>query len=264
MRCSVETARRLGWIYQSSALKCYDFRKPIEPWKTTMSKKKHNKPVGKSGSLRMRSGLGIDEKTFERYIFPKEKDLIEADIATAFRNCVMKQGHGELVELFQLEENDLDFRLEVDGDISKLEFTELVLSYPPYQENEPMVTIWYRDWADKLLRLVGKKNEKNYSDQLPIDLLVYTTDVAYHGNDPCVDLGRERLRHAQAGRNFRNIWYLEYRKETSVLYPIKPYPPKMAGTLRRELESHWASCANFEQGAPVPGGMMFAGKFPKR
>lgn len=226
-----------------------------------MTKDGHVKPVGLDGSLRHAVGPGIDERAFNRYVAPKAKDLIEADIATAFARMVGENGGG-LAQLEQLPENDLDFGWTHGDRKAKIELTELTLATPPYREKGQSALIYYKPWGEKFCDLVGKKNDKSYGDSLPIDLLVYTTHFAYHGNNFCVDLAAERLRHIAGGARFDRVYYLEFRREASMLHILKPYRTPLPAKLRREYEGHWYSTVNFDAGTPIAGGTLFEMKLP--
>jgi hypothetical protein len=227
-----------------------------------MAKKPHIKPAGTIGSLSMKSGPDIDEKVFSRDISPGKKDENEQIIAEAFKLTLEKILPGKSIKLTQLEENDLDYELDLNGEISKIEFTELVLKYPPYKEIGDTAIIHYKDWSDKFSKIVETKNTKLYQVGMPIDLLVYTTHFAYVGNDFCITLAREYLRHYGAGKNFRNIYYLDFLGEASKLFVMKPYAEKLKPSLRQEYEKQWYMNANLGAGTPVPGGVMFKGIFP--
>jgi hypothetical protein len=99
---------------------------------------------------------------------------------------------------------------------------------------------------------------------VPIDLLVYSTHFAYHGNSFCVDLAAERLRHLKGGENFDRVYYLEFRGDASSLYILKPYRAPLPAKLRREYEGHWYATVNFEAGTSVPGGTRFNMELPRR
>lgn len=228
-----------------------------------MAKTEHIKPVGVDGSLTHAVGPSIDERTFNRHVSPKAKDLIEADIAAAFTRLVTddQAGAGELVKL---PENDLDFAWSQGDRNAKIEFTELTLATPPYLEKGQSAVVQYKPWGEKFFDLVTKKNNKLYQENLPIDLLVYTTHFAYHGNSFCVDLAAERLRHFKGGANFNRVYYLEFAKEVSKLYLLKPYRAALAPKLRREYEGHWYLTVNFATGTAVPGGTKFEMAFPPK
>lgn len=216
------------------------------------------KPVGVDGSLTHETGLGVDKRTFNRHVEPKQKDLIEADIAQAFET---RAGASKLV---QLPENDLDFSWSRDGRDAKIEFTELVLAHPPYKEAGDSAVIQYKPWAEGFETLVIKKNGKRYGSKSDVDLLIYTTHFAYHGNEYCVALAAERLRRADAASGFAQVFYLEYRGEASTLHSLKPYRPAMRPSIRREYERLWYSNMNFARGTAVKGGTRFEVELPPR
>ena len=219
-------------------------------------KKVHVKPVGLDGSLRHIVGPDVDERTFNRHVSPKEKNLIEADIADTFARLVADEG-GAAACLEQLPENDFDFSWSLGKRAAKIEFTELTLETPPYRNSGQSAVVHYKPWGEKFVDLVNKKNNKSYRDNVPLDLLVYTTHFAYHGNSFCVELAAERLRQFHGGSNFDQIYYLEFRSEASNLYKLKPYLPALPSKIRREYEGHWYSTVNFASGTPVPGGTKF-------
>ncbi len=221
------------------------------------------KPVGKDGSLRHEIGPDIDKRTFERHLSPKEKHLLEADVAKAFRKSILDSTDAQSIELTQLDENDLDFLWELDGRRAKLEFTELILSNPPYRDEGDSAVIHYKPWSVAFVDLVERKSKKGYSDSLPIDLLVYTTHWSYHGNSFCIELAAERLRHFGAGSIFSRIYYLSYLGEMSELASVKPYREPLSPRIRREYEGQWFSTMNFAAGTAVPGGTMFKIQLPK-
>ena len=221
------------------------------------------KPVGKDGSLTHEVGPDIDKRTFTRHISPKEKDLLEADVAESFRKSIVDTTEAQSVVVTQLDENDLDFLWEVDGRKAKLEFTELILSNPPYRDNGDSAVIHCKSWSEAFVNLVNKKSNKGYVDNLPIDLLVYTTHWSYHGNRFCVDLAAERLRHLMARSIFERIYYLSYRGNMSELASVKPYRQALNPRIRREYEGQWFSTMNLAAGTSVPGGTMFNVELPK-
>lgn len=226
--------------------------------------RKHDKPVGLDGSLRHEVGPAIDERTFQRHVEPKPKDAIEADIAAAFRHAAQDGlGYGGIT-IRQLPENDLDFEWTQGDRVAKLEFTELVLENPPYRETGQSATIPYKPWAEKFCGLVQKKNAKSYAHAHAIDLLVYTTHFAYHGNKFCAAWAAERLRHLDGAAGFDRVFYLEFRGEASRVYQLKPYPARLAPRLRREYEAMRYSTVNFAEGTPVPGGTRFDLRLPPR
>lgn len=222
-----------------------------------MAKKPHIKPVGTSVSLRHKTGLNIDERLKLRALSPSVKDSIELKVASAFEKNVLILNDGKAVELKQLDEDDLDFFCQEEGRVSKLELTELVLATPPYQEIGDTAKIEVPIFADRLAELVTKKNSKHYSSEVPIDLLIYTTHFAYHGNNHCVELAGERLRHLQLGEKFSRIFYLGYNGGPNELHLLKPYRNTLTPSYRRELEKQWFITMNFNEGTPVEGGTKF-------
>lgn len=221
-----------------------------------MARPGHDKPVGIDGSLTHRVGPGVDERTFDRHISPAPKEKIEAVIAAAFADLVSQNGVDRAV-LTQLPENDLDFSWTQGERTAKIEFTELVLAAPPYREEGQSAIIRYKPWGERFFELVQKKNGKAYRQNEPIDLLVYTTHYAYHGNRFCVDLAAERLRHYQGGGIFDRIYYLEFAGSASTLHKLKPFPEPLPPSTRRNYEQLWYSPANFASGTAVPGGTAF-------
>jgi hypothetical protein len=203
----------------------------------------------------------VDERTFNRHLSPKPKEKIEADIAVAFARLV-SEGSADGAKLEQLPENDLDFAWSQGDRKAKVEFTELVLAIPPFREEGQSAIIHYKPWGEKFCELVERKNGKRYSENLPIDLLVYTTHYAYHGNRFCIDLAAERLRHYNGGSAFDRIYYLEFAGDVSQLHLLKPYRAALAPNLRREYERQWYSPVNFANGTAVPGGTAFKMTLP--
>lgn len=228
-----------------------------------MNKRPHDKPVGVDGSLTHQTGPDIDKRTFNRHVSPKPKSAIEADIADAFVRLISAVS-GKTPELIRLDENDLDFAWSLDGRKAKVELTELILANPPYQETGQSAVIYYKPWAEKFCELVEKKNAKRYCDTLPLDLLVYTTHFAYHGNSFCIDLAAERLRHLRGGSIFDRVYYLNFAQDSSELSLLKPYRVEMRSKLRREYEGHWYIPMNFAAGTPVTGGTRFEFTLPPR
>ena len=227
-----------------------------------MTKKEHTKPVGVDGSLTHESGPDIDERTFNRYVSPKAKAAIEVDVANKFVELALATGEAASFE--QLPENDLDFAWASGDRRAKIELTELTLATPPYRETGQSAVIQYKPWGEKFFDLVQKKDSKSYREKLPIDLLVYTTHYAYHGNRFCVDLAAERLRHYGGGAAFDRVYYLSFSGEVSELYLLKPYRPALAPKLRREYEGQWYANMDFANGTEVPGGTRFEVTFPPR
>ncbi len=224
--------------------------------------RKHIKPVGISGALHHANGPNIDERTFIRHIESREKNLIEIEIAEAFRR-LKSENQKNSATIKQLPENDLDFLWEQNGRTAKIELTELILENPPYKDNAQSAIIHYKPWGEKFFEIVNKKNNKHYKENLPVDLLVYTTHYSYHGNEFCVDLAAERLRHYQGGHNFDRIYYINFLNQASSLYMLKPYRPPLPPKLRREYEGLWYANVNFAQGVPVPGGTSYEIVLPK-
>lgn len=227
-----------------------------------MTKKEHTKPVGVDGSLTHKSGPNIDERTFNRYVSPKAKAEIEIDVANKF--VELASAAGEAVSFEQLPENDLDFAWVSGNRRAKIELTELTLVTPPYRGDGQSAVIQYKPWGEKFFDLVQKKDNKPYRERLPIDLLVYTTHYAYHGNSFCVDLAAERLRHYAGGASFDRVYYLSLSGEVSKLYLLKPYRTALAPKLRREYEGQCYTNMDFANGTEVPGGTRFEVSFPLR
>jgi len=225
-----------------------------------LAKKEHTKPVGTDGSLTMKSGPDLDEKNFDRYVSPKGKADIEVDVANKFVELVSNSSNE--VSIDQLPENDLDFAWVSDGRKAKIEFTELTLATPPYKESGQSATVYYKVFSEKLYELVEKKNSKSYRESVPIDLLVYTTHYAYHGNSFCIDLAAERLRHYGGGESFDRVYYLSFSGPVSELHLLKPYRPTLAPKLRREYEGQFYINTNFANGTDVPGGTGFEISLP--
>ena len=231
---------------------------------TIITKKIRNKPIGTSVALQHKVEPGLDERIKHRGLSPSPKDTIEIKISNSFKSELLKINGNKKIKLEQLEENDLDFLCDENGRQSKLELTELVLAQPPYTESGDMAVIEYAVFADKLAELVTKKDGKNYSENIPIDLLIYSTHFAYHGNEYCVQLAAERLRHLELGGGFDRVYYLSHHLGTdhftgglARLYELKPYKRRLLPKERRWLEQNKYMTTNMNEGTAILGGTKY-------
>lgn len=191
-----------------------------------MSKKKHRKPIGETGPLRVENSAGSPLVSWEKIKFPEDKATQEMLIASAFLK-ELNAIEPTPWQIRQLDENDFDFEITNGTETKYLELQEIII--PPAKRGTPYASkdqlIESGKFSKTILSSIGMKAGK-YNQ--PVDLLVYNTHWRFLPTDNVRRLVAHGL--AQSAQPFSRVFMFSIIQEgVGILALVYPNPQFIEG-----------------------------------